>query len=162
MKLMQSTPKQALGLFGYVGLGAGLCLNCPVAQFIFESPKGPACISDWVIPVFAFTCTLAGISIPYGVFSQPYLNAKGWKYLSIVALLSLATFISLAIAGSFLYGKIYSTILDVPRWVANLVFLMIPVFTLLVPLTIGFLTKLIARRQSMVDSHQLCQTSMEC
>jgi hypothetical protein len=138
MKYNPSSARQVMGLFGFVWLCAGFLLVWPLTNFIFGSPKGIAFIDYlWAVPIFALTCGLAGGVIPYGIMRSASLDWEGCKFIFFVTLLEILIFVLISIIGEVICRRIHAATLDVPRWIANTIFLMIPITTMLVVLSVG-------------------------
>jgi hypothetical protein len=137
MKRNSSSSRQIFGLFVIIGFIVGVFLAWPLAEFVFNSPKGMVFLGRWVVPVFALACGLAGGAIPYWFIPTPSLDRKSWILIVFLTLLEMFVFLAASTIGAGICRMIHRKTLDLPNWVANTIFLMIPITTMLVVISVG-------------------------
>jgi len=116
-----------------------------LAQLVFNSPKGVAFLSHWVILVFGFGCGFLGVMIPYGATGSKVLDRGAWKNAIILGFTAAILFFLLTLLATGVARSVHSATLNITHWIADTIILVIPFATALIILLIGLRMKNVSK-----------------
>ena len=137
MEKMRSSPRQLAGLSGLLFLCLGLALSLPVAGFVFDSPKPLSELSVWIICIFAALCGAAGFAIPYGAVDYEFLNKSAWRCILMSLMAGASAFVAASCLGAAICRGVHSVTLDLPTELEKVVFITVPLSTLITVLCVA-------------------------
>lgn len=137
MRSNRSSTRQIQYLFSLLGFCLGFFSAWSVAGFVFDSPKGFVLLSDWALPAFALICGVAGWVIPHGVMPSSYFDKKSWLYIIFIAFIEIFMLCFLSALAAVICRRIHTALIPIEKWLADGVFLMIPIITTLFTFFVG-------------------------